>query len=236
MDLRLITFSDRRSASEVAARQAGAALQASLDRRGRAGLFVSGGSTPKIMFEMLSDWRLEWPRVTIGLVDERWVSPEDPASNERLVRASLLRADASAAGFLPLREPGSSAAEAAAARNRAYAPHCDPPAFILLGMGSDGHTASWFPGSVSLSSLLDPSSRDVVGLADATGCPVAGDNPVRLTLTRTAVARAEAAVLLIFGEDKLRVLKNAQQSGPEFYPVRAVLDDLAGRMDIIWAP
>ena len=135
-----------------------------------------------------------------------------------------------------MRMPDMSAAEAVNSRNLAYVPHCDPPSFILLGMGPDGHTASWFPGSVSLSGLLDPGAGEMVRLSDATGCPVAGGSPIRLSLTRPAIARAEAAVLLIFGEDKLQVLEAALTASHEDYPVRAALDDLADRLQIIWAP
>jgi 6-phosphogluconolactonase len=188
------------------------------------------------MFSILSTLPLDWVRVTIGLVDERWVGPEDPASNEKLVRSCLLKGPAATSGFLPLREPGVSAEEAAATRAVAYAPHCDPPSFVLLGMGLDGHTASWFPGSVSLGALLAPSGADVIAFSDAAGCPVAGDYPVRLTLTRPAVARAEAAALLIFGEDKLSVIEAALNAPPEAYPIRAALDDLADRLSIFWAP
>ena len=64
---------------------------------------MSGGSTPKHMFELLSHCRLDWSQVCITLVDERWVAPDSPASNERLVREHLLQNQAAAAHFIGLK-------------------------------------------------------------------------------------------------------------------------------------
>ena len=179
---------------------------------------------------------MAWSRVTVGLVDERWVGPDDPGSNERLVRSHLLTGKAGAAGFVPMRTAAQTAAAAVADRNLAYGPHCDPIDLILLGMGNDGHTASWFPRAGGLKGAMHARHGEFVAAIDATGCPVAGDLTERLTLTGPAIIDSDAAILLIFGEDKREVLNAALKSEPDDQPIRFAVDGLGPRLTIIWAP
>jgi 6-phosphogluconolactonase len=82
-------------------------LRRDIDSRGSASLAVSGGSTPKHMFELLSACELDWSRVWITLVDERWVSTSSEDSNERLLRENLLQHSAAAAQLTGIPPPGS---------------------------------------------------------------------------------------------------------------------------------
>ena len=79
------------------------ALQEAITQRGHAVLALSGGSTPKKLFEELSMRDLEWGRVMVTLVDERWVSPKSLQSNENLILNSLLQNKARFAMFIPLK-------------------------------------------------------------------------------------------------------------------------------------
>src|SRR5690606_4693388 len=130
---------------------AGAIVRA-LDRGDRARLLLSGGSTPLPVLRALAQAALEWPRIDIGLVDERDVAAGDDDSNAQLVRESLLlplAAEGHAVRFHPLRERAPSAADAVALANAD--PCVDPAgAVVVLGMGEDGHTASLFPGARDL--------------------------------------------------------------------------------------
>jgi 6-phosphogluconolactonase len=126
--------------------------------------------------------------------------------------------------------------EAVADRNAAYAPHCTPADVLLLGMGGDGHTASWFPGSRGLEAALFPANEERIAAIDATGCPGAGSNTQRLTLTGPAVTSARMALMLLFGDEKLDVLERALTSDPMDMPVRHAIDKLGPRLTIIWAP
>ena len=90
-------------ATEVASR-----LSAATQERGTASIAVSGGSTPKLFFQALSKHDLDWPNISVTLVDERFVPPESDRSNHRLVADNLLQDKAKAAYFVPLFQPAAS--------------------------------------------------------------------------------------------------------------------------------
>lgn len=235
MKPRLIIMDNREDASVLAAELAAAALTGAVRAAGKASFMASGGSTPAHMFSVLSESDIDWQHVTVGLVDERWVTPDHPASNERLVRQKLLRDRAGAATFLPMKTSAAAPGDAVAERSAAYAPACDPVSCILLGMGPDGHTASWFPGAAGLGAAFGP-GRAAVAAIDAGNSPLAGDAPLRMTLTSGPVCSAGTGILLLFGEDKRAVLDQALAGDERTFPVRRAIDGLGERLSIIWAP
>lgn len=232
----LTHFDTRDAALDFAARFVAGGLEHAIADRGRADFMTSGGSTPGPLFDRLSDWDLPWECVSVGLVDERWVPLDHDFSNEALVRTRLLKGRAGAAGLIPMKTGAAEPGEAVADRNAAYAPHCAPADVLLLGMGGDGHTASWFPGSKGLEAALAPTNDETIAAIDATGCPGAGLNTQRLTLTGPAVTSARMALMLLFGDEKLDILERALVSDPLDMPVRYAIDKLGPRLTIIWAP
>ena len=94
-------FADGAALAEALARAVADALAAGIEARGEASIAVSGGSTPKAFFKALSGKPIDWARVTITLVDERFVPADNPRSNHLLVADNLLQDKAKAAGFLP---------------------------------------------------------------------------------------------------------------------------------------
>lgn len=119
-------------------------LKSGIKVRGSALLVVSGGSTPRVLFEELSKCKLDWRLVTILLADERWISAEDANSNESLVRNTLLKNHAAAAKFVSFLDyyPDLKMTESKIALTLGNLPSYDA---VILGMGLDGHTASIFP-------------------------------------------------------------------------------------------
>jgi len=230
--LHFTAFPNREDASEAAAGLAADTLGADIARTGAASLMVSGGSTPARMFELLSSAPVDWAKVTAGLVDERWVAPDHPDSNERLVRTRLLKDAAARASFLPMKTAHASPAEAVADRHTAYAPHCGSISFLLLGMGTDGHTASWFPGTANFDAVVAPDAKLCVAAVEAPGAKVAQ----RLTLTGAAVTHANRALLLVFGAEKRSILDRMAEADPKNCPVRFAIDGLGDRLSIFWAP
>ncbi|MFN3312469.1 MAG: 6-phosphogluconolactonase [Hyphomonas sp.] len=235
MKPRLIIMDNREDASVLAAEQIAAALTGTICANGNASFMASGGSTPAHMFSVLSESDIDWQDITVGLVDERWVAPDHPASNERLVRQKLLKGRAAAATFLPMKTGAATPDDAVVDRSAAYAPACEPISCILLGMGSDGHTASWFPGAAGLEAAFDPEGA-IVAAIDASNSPLAGDEPLRITLTSAPVCSAKTGILLLFGEDKRAVLDQALAGDERTFPVRRAIDGLGARLSIIWAP
>lgn len=229
-------FETREEASRAAASFASEALVQAVVGEGKASFMVSGGSTPGAMFKSLAGMKLDWPKITVGLVDERWVAQDDPGSNERLVKESLLIGHAADALFLPMRTAAASAEAAAPERALAYAPHCAPISVVLLGMGPDGHTASWFPGSPSLPDAFAPPGGAPVVAVNAAGCAGAGPYPIRLTLSGPAILNAQRAMLLIFGSEKRDILTRAVDAPAAEYPIRHAIDGLGERLETFWAP
>lgn len=236
MDARLIVLDDREAASALAAELAALQLSRCIARDGKASFMVSGGSSPGRMFSLLAEERLDWKAVTVGLVDERWVSSEHPGSNEKAVREKLLKQAASAALFLPMKTADADPASAVASRAVAYTPYVSPVSCILLGMGPDGHTASWFPGSIGLEQAMYPKDGAVIAAIDAGNTPVSGDYRHRMTLTAGPICNAEAGILLIFGEEKRSALDHALTGDEKLFPVRRAIEGLGRRLSIIWAP
>jgi 6-phosphogluconolactonase len=207
-------------------------LTAAIGARGLASLVVSGGRSPVRLFEILRTQPLDWSRVCVALADERWVSPEDPQSNERLVRDVLLKDRAASARFLGLKNGAPTPDLGAVSAWETFARVPRPFDAVILGMGDDGHTASLFPGSPNLPSALNQ--------AAAAGCvgmwsPVA-PHP-RLSLNLTALLDSRRIVVLITGESKWRTYEAACAAGPvEEMPIRAVLRQSHTPVDVMWSP
>ena len=140
-------YGNTASLDEALAQYLAARLATDIKRYKKASLAVSGGSTPTGMFELLSDRELEWEKVWFSLVDERCVAVDSPDSNERLVRDRLLRKRAAAAHFTGMATSGASSMPEL---RRAIGAIPKPFSAVVLGMGGDGHTASWFPRAENL--------------------------------------------------------------------------------------
>ena len=207
-------------------------LSAAIAARGSASIAVSGGSTPKAFFQALSSRALGWGNVTITLVDERFVPADNPRSNHLLVQENLLKDKAAAAKFLPLYQAVASVEEAAAIATEKTKVVSQPFDVAILGMGNDGHTASFFPGGSNLLTALDPNTPRGIITMEAEG---AGEP--RLTFTFSSLQDARLLVLHIEGEGKKDVLAKAEAPGEETeMPIRAMLRRAASPVEIYWAP
>jgi 6-phosphogluconolactonase len=192
-----------------AAERITAAIEQAIGYRGTARIAISGGNTPKRTFELLADSthtfrkRIDWSGLLLFWVDERCVPPDDPDSNYRMTREALLSKVP-----LPdeniLRIEGELNPEEAAARyesalrNRFRLEGAELPRFdlILLGMGADGHTASLFPHSEALDSMMHLAVANHVEAKEAW----------RVTLTWPVINRGNNVLFIIAGDDKAKPL------------------------------
>lgn len=211
--LRIVYYveSDATALARRAAQYIVEMVDEAVDRRGRARVAISGGSTPQAAFGLLSDpaepWRgrMQWDKLELYWVDERCVAPDDQESNYRMTREAML-------DRAPLRPEqihrmeGELDPEEAAARyeselrNGFRLEGAEIPRFDLvqLGMGPDGHTASLFPHTDALNEM----SRLV------TANHVAQKDTWRITLTWPVINRASSVFFLIAGSDKAQILKD----------------------------
>ena len=203
-------------------------LSQGIERRGAGTLAVSGGSTPKRFFQALSKRDLDWNRVTVTLVDERFVPEDSPRSNAALVRATLLAGKAAAARFAPLYRPTASVEQAADEANAGLAALPWPLDVAILGMGTDGHTASFFPDAANLDALLDPAAGAFVLPVRA-----ASAGEPRLTLPLARLLEAGTLALHIEGSEKRAVLEAALRPGGD-KPVSAVFAHARRPVPVYW--
>ena len=225
-------YESRHDLAEALATGVGAILAGGIATRGQARLAVSGGSTPKLFFETLSKADLDWERVRVTLVDERFVATDDARSNAGMVKHLLLQNKAAKARFIPLCDGGEDSVEAAAANADHAIAMLGQLDAAVLGMGTDGHTASFFPGGDRLKQALDPGTPHHVIAMRAKGAP-----EPRLTMTLHYLLEAQFLALHVEGAEKRTVLEDAMREGShEEMPVRAVIDAAGERLHTFWAP
>lgn len=226
--MNLTAFATRDALMAAAAERMAAALRDGVARSGSACAALSGGSTPAPAYRALAGQSLDWAKITIALVDERFVPPNDPVSNQALIQSTLTPAFDAGARLAPMFFPAATVAQSADQADQRYAGlNID---VALMGMGDDGHTASWFPGVPALGNALDLNNpRSVMAL----NAPQAAGSAERLTLTRSALARSGRIVLLITGDQKRARLEQAVQHDDA--PVSALFAPHMPAPEVLWA-
>jgi len=144
---------------EALSRSIADVLSEAVRKKGRASLLVSGGNTPRPLFERLRQMDIEWEKVAVGLCDERWLPSSHKESNEHLVRTELLRDFAGKSTFIGMYDGTQDPQEAEVRCSAKIKKELYPFDAVVLGMGSDAHTASLFPENDALKKGLDPMYR-----------------------------------------------------------------------------
>ncbi len=195
-----------------------------LSRQDCFSIVLSGGSTPKYFYGLLasSPWidKIEWRKAHIFFGDERCVPPDSVESNYRMAREAML-------DYLPIAEHrihrihGESDSSVEAIRYQAVIEaylgrKTEEPFFdlTLLGLGSDGHTASLFPGDSALGST---------GLVAPVGVPdVMTPSVKRVSFTLSAIAMSKNICFLVHGADKSRIVEAVLANDSCDYPAAMV--------------
>lgn len=213
-----LAFANRDELAAALSLKVARVLSRAITQSGDATLAVSGGSTPKLFFNHLSRQQISWKKVTVTLVDERQVPEDSPRSNARLVRDALIQNEARVARFVPL------------FRNPA-AEKLSDFTVAILGMGDDGHTASFFPGGDTLAEAVNPKTDKSL-----TEISAPGSGEPRITFTLPRLLASKFLALHIEGAGKQTVLEKAL-SGDNIteMPIRAVLQTTKP-LAVYWCP
>jgi len=225
------SFADKPTLAKELAEAIADRIRTAIAERGSAAIAVSGGSTPGKFFNALGKTKdIEWDKVVVTLVDERWVDETSDRSNALLVNEKMLQGPAAVARFFPLYSGGDAPTpEAIAKTNALLADLPQPFAAVILGMGNDGHTASFFPGGDTLDEALTAKGPVVSIRAPGAGEP-------RVTFTLPRLLETDGLYLHIEGDEKAEVLDKALGDGPvEDMPIRAVLRSGAP-VSVYWCP
>ena len=197
-----------------------------MGQNGRFLMALSGGSTPTALFQLLATpayaRQIEWHHTHLFWGDERLVPPDDPGSNYKLALDTLLN-------YVPIpgenihRAKGELSAEEAVADSTQQLQQIASPGhtfpqldLALMGLGSDGHTASLFPGAIPAAE----SSQPVMAvIADYDGRPAQ-----RLTLTPLVFNAAHHLLFLATGAEKATALAAVltNQDSPEKWPAQRI--------------
>lgn len=223
-------FTQRSELDNALADKVADILVEAVKNKGKASIAVSGGSTPKGFFSVLSKKDLPWKEITVTLADERWVDIADDASNTKLVHENLLQNNAVEANFFHIKQGEQLTVEVLADLNLAAGTTVLPFDVLILGMGEDGHTASLFPCSEEIHSAL---SRDASPLLKVTPKTAPHD---RITFSLAYLAQSKNTFLHICGEGKKTVLEKAI-TGDETteMPIRAFLHHPSLMTNVYWA-
>jgi 6-phosphogluconolactonase len=218
---------DQEALGQACAGWIASSIERSIAARGMARIAISGGNTPKRTFELLADpahpfrQRIDWSRLLLFWVDERCVPPDDKDSNYHITRETLL-------SKVPLPEtnvvriegeldPEEAAARyESAIRNKFRLEGAELPRFdlIVLGLGDNGHTASLFPHSEALDSMMHL----------VVAARVEAKNPWRVTLTWPVINHASEVLFLIQESSKAEVLHEVFMGPyqPELLPAQLI--------------
>lgn len=217
MSARRVILPGAREAASACAEALAKRMGEAIAKRGRAMIAVSGGSTPKLMFEALAGMRVPWEQVHLFFVDERAVGPEHELSNYGMTRRHLLEpAGVPGANVHRIegeREPAEAARLYTETVRRVFGLASDGmPEFdaVQCGIGADAHTASLFPGEALIG--------DRLGIAAAVHVQKLGQ--WRITLLPGVLMHARVRLVLASGDDKAAALRCALKSpwDPAAYP------------------
>jgi len=223
-------FQTRDELAQAFAATVAETLQQAVARKGSGFVAVSGGTTPANFFRVLSTKQIDWKNVVVTLIDERFVPETSERSNAAFAHRTLLQNRAAETRFVPLYHPAATIEEGAERASQVLKDLPWPLDVAILGMGGDGHTASFFPDATTLDTLLAPSETGFVLPVHATS---AGEP--RLTLPLARIEAAQRIAVHIEGTEKKTVLEAALEPTAN-RPISAVFRQGRKPVEIFWAP
>lgn len=211
--MNLRTFQSREELELDLVNRLAETIRMSQNAYGDARILLSGGSTPFGVYQKLAEMDLDWSRVYVGLVDDRMVPLDHPSSNFGVLKSVFDRAIQAGAHVFPMVQTDnwSENLELVQEEYQIFAERID---YTILGMGNDGHTASLFPNDPASAADLSSDERTLL----YTQAPVEPKH--RMTCSSAFLAQAKNTTLMLVGEEKLNVLRLAEQQN---YPIIRVM-------------
>ena len=225
------TFATGRDWADACATRLTDTLGQALNEGGNATFAGSGGSTPSPIYARMTEAELDWSRIAVTLIDERYVPETSPDSNAALLKRTLLTGPVATATFVPLYHAEVTIDRAAARAAQALAPHGRLDA-VLLGMGEDGHICSMFPYSPTLKTLLSPTLKPTV-LGVPQGRDGLAPSLERLSINLPYLIQARRVVLALTGTAKRDVFEREAAGDPAIQPIAALIAAKVP-LDVLW--
>lgn len=233
---------DAQSLAENLAGELVIRINDAIDANGLAVIALSGGSTPKPLFNALADHSIDWTKVVITLVDERWVPESHSLSNAAFMQEHLLSKLSSQPRFVPLYQaaqtvdasiPVVMADYFAATGSSTANPNSNPKPFdvVILGMGGDGHTASFFPDADNIDQLvsLDVNERLL-------SCESPSTQVARITWSLPVLLNTSYLALHFTGHGKFNVFEQAADGGDiSELPIRGAIFQNSTPLNVYYA-
>lgn len=231
IDVEWWDYDDRQEMAEAVAGDIGFIVSSAIEARGESLLAFPGGATPVPIYEELAKKELPWKRVTIIPGDDRLVPVDSDLSNIKSIARAMISTGARIYPIATENDDHAMAGNAADARLKDLK---WPPDLVWLGMGTDGHTASLFPGPDLEDAMDAPKARLAIGVKPD---PMPEDAPVpRVTLTRAAILQARTIIVTITGQEKRDILEEGLEQGQSSkLPIVRVLAESPFPIDIHWA-
>jgi 6-phosphogluconolactonase len=211
--MNLKTFENRAVLELSLAERMAAVMRAAILQFGDARILLSGGSTPFGVYQKLAEMEMDWSRVYVGLVDDRMVPLDHPSSNFGVLKSVFDRAIQAGAHVFPMVQTDDWSENLALVQSE-YQIFAERIDYTILGMGNDGHTASLFPNDPASEADLSSDERTLL----YTQAPVEPKH--RMTCSSAFLAQAKNTTLMLVGEEKLNVLRQAEQQN---YPIIRVM-------------
>ncbi len=220
-------YSEREDALAAISRSVSDQLSSTLKLRNRASLGVCGGQTAAAIFPMLAQMPMDWEKIHIILIDDRWVDPTSHQSNECLVREGLLHGHASAAKFTALKTQDCHAVDALPSVAACVARVPLPIDCLFISMGSDGHIASLFPGGRE-----NLETKATVVASTAIAAPTE-----RISLGPAVLRSARYSAIAVVGQAKASMFDRAKTADDPFkFPICHLLKPDGRRRDVFLSP
>jgi len=206
---------DAQNLAEHLAGELSVLITEAINQKGSAVLALSGGSTPKPLFEALAEHDIDWSKVVITLVDERWVDETHDLSNAAFMKTYLLSKLPDTVRFVPLYQAADSVGASLPLVLNNYLDATgstvdEPREFdiVILGMGGDGHTASFFPDAANVEELVDIDSTEAL-----LTCSSVSTQVERVTWSLPVLLNTSFLALHFTGEAKKQVFETACNDG-----------------------